>query len=134
MTETALKVDPVLEYELSDQPGAVWLARQLMATWLADRRVPASLCDDLLLVCSELCTAALRTSQGPVRLLARCTNDDIVLQVEAVADRTADGAIDASSPVAFLDVVESVVDDLRVEQRGTRTVTLCRTRLRAAPA
>lgn len=77
-------VDPELVYELADRPSAVWLARQLFATWLADRRVPQGTAEDLLLVCSELCTDALRYSEGPVKLRARREDDEIVLEVDAV--------------------------------------------------
>jgi anti-sigma regulatory factor (Ser/Thr protein kinase) len=128
-----LNVDPVLVYELADRPSAVWLARQLLATWLADRRVPTPSSDDLLLVCSELCTDALRHSAGPVRLKARREADEIVLEVEAVVD-SRPVTIDLNTPVACLDLVESVVDEVRVERRGARTVTLCRKSLATAPA
>jgi anti-sigma regulatory factor (Ser/Thr protein kinase) len=125
-----LKVDPVLVYELADRPSAVWLARQLLATWLADRRVPQPMSDDLLLVCSELCTDALRYSEGPVKLRARRDDEDIVLEVDAVVARRP-LTIDLDTPVACLDLVESVVDEVRVERRGRRTVTLARKRLAA---
>ena len=133
VTEQPLRVDPVLVYDLVDQPRAVWLARQLLATWLADRRVPPTASDDLLLVCSELCTDALRHSVGPVRLKAIRENDEIVLEVEAVVEARP-VTIDLNTPVACLDLVESVVDEVRVEVRAGRTVTLCRKSVATTPA
>ena len=127
-----MKVDPVLVYELADRPGAVWLARQLFATWLADRRVPGAAADDLLLVCSELCTDALRHTDVPVLLRARREGDDIFLEVDAELNHRP-AVIDLNTPVASWDLVESVVDELRVERQETRTVTLCRKRVTPAP-
>ena len=119
--------DTDLVYELPDAPGAVWLARQLLATWLAEQDVATDVADDVVLACSELCTTALAAGAGPVRLRVHVDAVAVVLEVDHDGGPS---VIDLTEPSAQL--ARAVVDELDVRRSGRRTVLRCRKQLTTA--
>lgn len=119
--------DTDLVYELPDAPGAVWLTRQLLGTWLAEQDVPAHVADDVVLACSELCTTALAAGAASVGLRVHVDEAVVVLEVDHEGGPS---VVDLTEPSAQL--ARAVVDELDVRRSGRRTVLRCRKQLTTA--
>jgi anti-sigma regulatory factor (Ser/Thr protein kinase) len=114
-----LRSDEELVYELTDRPGAVWLARQLLRTWLSTQRVAPVALDDLVLACSEICTEALGRTRARVVLSVVVDDSAVHLCVQSQRD----------GEVGDLSLARAVVDELTIgDEQGLRVVRCLRRR------
>jgi serine/threonine-protein kinase RsbW len=125
-----------IEYRFPPVLPAIRLARHVLANWLEIQPgVDTDAIDDLLVVCSELCTNAINHATGAahtVALRAAVEGDAIVLEIED------DGAgfswpntgvigdvLDDQEHGRGLYIVEAITDHVEVVTSRNRTVVRC---------
>jgi anti-sigma regulatory factor (Ser/Thr protein kinase) len=127
---TTLRGRSELRYRFTPRTSAsVWLARELLGQWLRERDVTAEEAGDLLLVCSELTTNAVRHAGTHSIVHLRCWYDAGCFHLE-VEDEPAPGApageIDDEAGGGDLRVAAALCDSLTIRVRGECTTISCR--------
>jgi len=109
------------------------VARHVLRDWLADVGLAADAVQELLVVATELCTNAVRsTAAGLVTLRAWEDDRHVVVEVEGL-----DAAVDRAGTIRIDDaderdrgmrIVTSLCDDVQVVVRGRSRYVRCRKR------
>lgn len=124
-------------YHFSPNPAGVRVARYVLAAWLERQPgVNTDAIDDLLVVCSELCTNAASHSTGmemAAVLSAHVDGDSVVLEVGDDGGGfpfAGGGSIRAAEAAAEsgrgLFIVSALTDEMSVESTGGRTLVRVR--------
>ena len=124
-------------YHFSPTPAGVRVARYVLSAWLERQPgVNTDAIDDLLVVCSELCTNAASHSSGhdmAAVLSARIDRDSVVLEVSDDGGGFpfgGGGHIKAAEAAAEsgrgLFIVAALTDEMTVESTGERTLVRVR--------
>lgn len=117
-------------------PEAVRVVRRALGQWLsAHHRVNVDGIDDLLIVCSELCTNAVRSAsdtEGSVAVRAWSENHGVILEVEDdgagfawPSGRRLQDVPDEEEHGRGLFIVAGITDEMEVHVEGGRTVVRC---------
>jgi serine/threonine-protein kinase RsbW len=124
------------EYRFTPSTASIRLARYVLADWLSTQPDPTDdAVDDLLIVCSELCTNAVlhASASGDVVVRASVDGDAVVVEVEDDGHGMAWPRTGSIGDVLHheehgrgLFIVAALTDHLSVTSEGSRTVVTCR--------
>jgi hypothetical protein len=121
--------DTPFEHRFAPSVAELPIARKALREWLASRRRPVDpdACQELLVVATELSTAALKsTDQGLVTLRAWEEEGAAVVEVEAGDNEVVRAADEERGWM----IVRTLCDDLSVLPQGATRIVRCRKRLR----
>lgn len=123
--EPALAPDRVLSVRLFTSPAAPWLARQLVAQWCREWRLPERVLDDAVLVVSELINDLVATGVGSFTVSAAPAQAALEVSVTGPVSRVVgpQGTSQDDLTVRRVGLVEGLAAwvDVRLDEAG-RTV------------
>lgn len=133
--ESRTRGDP-FEFTFPPSTRGIGVARRRFGAWLAAQRVPRLRLDDLLVVCSELCTNAVACANartGRIVVRAHVEDDRVLLAVEddgpgfswSPGRRLADVPESQEHGRGLL-LVQALTDTLEVRRERGRTIVRCR--------
>jgi serine/threonine-protein kinase RsbW len=126
-----------IEYRFPPVVAAIRLARHVLANWLeVQPGVDIDGIDDLLVVCSELCTNAVNHASGPaasVTMRVALAADAVVLEIEddgtgfswPSATRVMADVLHEEEHGRGLFIVEALTDHVEVATSRGRTIVRC---------
>lgn len=116
------------------------MARRLLREWLEARDHDGDQVQELLVVATELCTEAVRSSSaGLVTLRAWGDGQGVVVEVESLDGANGRAAVQAAGDpldevVKGMVIVRALCDEVTIMVRGPNRFVRCRKQIGASPA